>query len=418
MRFKLWRVAAAAALTCLGLVLLASVAFGAKAQTGLAPISVGIVAPQDTVDFNLNYEVAAVRARVLAINRAGGLAHHKVNLIYCNDKGDPNQTAVCARQMIADHVIGVFGGALLGGGTVLTPTLAAAGIPQIGLIAISPPEFSSPNVYLFGGGGNQSFPVIMAYAKYLGLKEAIAYENIPQGSALVPIWSQQSGVTPVAQVPVSLTQADFAPIVASIKSSGAGAVIMSLSQTGDLQLMAAAAAEGQKFTWLTPVMFTPADYPNLGGAAAGKTTLDESITAQQFPPLTSTNPLIKQFVSEVHQERAIGDGNAVIGAPGGLSSTLSTGWLGLWVVQKMAQSGLLKTFTAAGLKAALNKLHNFNMDGVMPPWTPNAVGPTGLVRAPNESFFIIRWKNGKPYAIDAKPVTVAQVRAGAVKKVF
>jgi ABC-type branched-subunit amino acid transport system substrate-binding protein len=173
-------------------VLAASVALvatsGAKvAHQAAGTVKIGIVAPKGTAFFNEDSEIGAVKAAVRLVNASGGWNGTKLKVVYCNDKGDPNTTAQCARQMISEKVVGVFGGALLNGGTVLTPALKKAGIPQVGLTAISNPEFNASNVYLFGTGGNVNYSVLAAWAATRKVPTSIVYTDNPTSTPLVDI---------------------------------------------------------------------------------------------------------------------------------------------------------------------------------------------------------------------------------------
>ena len=50
-----------------------------------------------------------MRAAARAINAAGGVNGHPLVVDSCNDQGDPNLSATCARKMVSDHVVATFG---------------------------------------------------------------------------------------------------------------------------------------------------------------------------------------------------------------------------------------------------------------------------------------------------------------------
>lgn len=381
-----------------------------KAPTG-TPIKVGVVGPTGTPAFNFAFDIASVRAGVRALNASGGLAGHPVEAVYCNDKGDPNQTAACARQMVDERVIGVFGGALLNGGTVLTPALEKAGIPQVGLTPISGPEYNSKNVYLFGTGGNGIYSVLAAYAAEHRIPTAIAQADNATVKPLVAALDaimRQGGSAFTASVLVAPTQADFAPLVQAASRNDTRAVMPFLGAEQATQLIAASESAGMGFDWFSGYVFTKADADKIGGEA----TLDRMMTAQQFPPLTADNAVVKQFVADMDAEAAAGDADAEIGQPGGQSAQVSTGWLGIWALQQIVEEQGLRDVTAASFKAALDSTRDLDMGGVMPAWTPNAPGPRGLSRAANDTYFLIGWKDGEPTLLLDDPVNVADVYAG------
>src|SRR5436190_21318147 len=114
MKLKLFAAAAAVA-----------VAVGAAAGTSGAassassPIKVGIVAPAEGSPI-INGEAgrAAMMAGVAALNKRGGLGGHPVQVVYCNDKTDPNEAAACGRQLVSEKGVAELGGASIFGDQV------------------------------------------------------------------------------------------------------------------------------------------------------------------------------------------------------------------------------------------------------------------------------------------------------------
>jgi ABC-type branched-subunit amino acid transport system substrate-binding protein len=378
---------------------------------GGTPIKIGMVAPTGTPAFNENFEIASVKAAVRGFNARGGIDGHPIELVYCNDKGDPNTTASCARQMISEKVSAVVGGALLNGGTVLTPTLQKAGIPQIGLTPISGAEYNAPNVYLFGAGGNLSHSVLAAFGATHKIPTAVVASDNPTAKPLVDALDgvmKAGGTAFTAHALVASNQADYAPLVQAASRNGTKGVLVFLGAEQATQFMSAAESQDSGFDWFTAYLWSKADADKLGGAGI----FDRMITAQQFLPLTSENPVVKQYVADMKAEQDSGDGDAQIGAAGGQTSSITGGWLAIYALDKILKQQNVTDISSANVVKALNATKDLDMQGVMPPWTPNAAGPKGMVRAANDKFYLIGWKNEEPYLLLKDPVSVADVFAG------
>src|SRR4051794_35363601 len=91
-----------------------------------APVKLGLIGPTSSgTPVDIDALLAVDRAAIRALNARGGLAGHSVELDYCNDKGDPNLSAACARKMVSDGVIAMAGGNNLNG-PAITAILAKA----------------------------------------------------------------------------------------------------------------------------------------------------------------------------------------------------------------------------------------------------------------------------------------------------
>jgi ABC-type branched-subunit amino acid transport system substrate-binding protein len=403
--------------------LVASVALvatsGAKiAHQAAGTVTIGVVAPKGTPFFNLPSEIGAVKAAARTVNATGGWNGTKLKVVYCNDKGDPNTTAQCARDLISKKAVAVFGGALLNGGTVLTPALKKAGIPQIGLTAISGPEFNTSNIYLFGTGGNVSYSVLAAWAATRKIPTSIVYTDNPSSVPLVNILKdimKQKGQSFTAEVPVGATTADFSPLAQKAASNGSKAVLMFMGPEQGQAFYNASVKAGFKGTMLTAYAWNKKDVANLGGGDV----LSRSLAAVQLLPASvSSNALVRTYVKSINAEAAAGDKDASVGGPGGTSDYVSGGWLGVWAMQQIAKQQKLKTITAKTVVQALNKTKNLDMRGVMPPWTPNKKGVTGYTRdAGNDKYFFFTWKSNVMRQLNTTPYNVSQLYAGKAKTI-
>lgn len=193
----------------------------ASSSSSKAPIKLMFNSPETSSIagevFPMDSQVA--KAYVATVNAQGGVDGHKIDVIYCDDKSDPNQTAACARQAVQNHVIADVG--FTYNGDDLVPTLEKAGIPWIPTTAGSNSENTLSN----------SFPVTASYQATVGNGLVTAANcNKPQmlsaqfaGAAfilqLTQVGTKSGGkpnlITKANYTTYPATTTDFAPIVAA-----------------------------------------------------------------------------------------------------------------------------------------------------------------------------------------------------------
>jgi ABC-type branched-subunit amino acid transport system substrate-binding protein len=367
-------------------------------------VKIGIVAPIGTPSYQDPYSPAAARAAAADINADGGLAGHKVEIDYCNDKGDPNQTLICARQMVNDHVIATVGGSVLSDATLVS-VLNAAHIPMVGFNPFT--QFTSPNEYLMTGGSALGFQWLVAYVARHKIPSAfVSVDNATAGlmrKTLTAV-AQEAGGSFKTTVLVSPTQADFSPIAQA--ASSAKAALLFMGEAQDDEFIKAAESSGFKLTYLSAGLYAPADVKIIGTAA-----VDRSMETSPFPPIVSasSNPMIEQYYKDMAAEAKTGDSAA--GTPNAGGGLGFQAWLSAMVINILVKQDNLSDPTASNLTNALNSAKDINLDGVIPPWTPSNPGPAGFTRVSNTAYELIGYKNGQPYtAVPAS--TVQQQIAG------
>jgi ABC-type branched-subunit amino acid transport system substrate-binding protein len=406
-----------------GLALLAVCATAAFSASTAGPtfkpgvIKVGLITTYSNAAFQDPQLVAADRAAVRGLNSRGGLAGHKVVLDFCDDQANPNQAVICARQMVADKVAFMAGEVTLQGSAV-APILQQAGIPVVGAQAISTAEYNSPNYYLFSGGSFFAFQINSVYAAHMGYKTSIVSSDNSTSTALRSVLEADMsqavpGAKYTATALVSPTQADFAPIVATAQSGGSNAAVLFLALPQTEQFYAAANASGAHFDHYFSQSFVPAgDLAKVGGS----TTINKVITAQSFPPLsTSRLPVMKRYRAELQIEQSnAGNPWAAIDVQGAQDFQ---GWLSFQAVEALVKAKHITKVNASTITKGLNTVKKLNMQNAIPPWTPSTPGPANFTRVSNQAMYIIgnRGKNSVPYLITPKPITLAQAIKGKFK---
>jgi ABC-type branched-subunit amino acid transport system substrate-binding protein len=163
------------------------------AKKSKSPITLFLSAPLSSPGVSIPEMVPGAKGAADAINAAGGVDGHKINIVSCNDSFTAAGASACAQEAVSDHATGVIGLFLEGSTTlaVLTP----AGIPLIDGHPESTDEGSSKDVFaLTAGLESQSAAtgyVVSAVGKAKNIAVVVQASNIADGE-LQPL---ERGVT-------------------------------------------------------------------------------------------------------------------------------------------------------------------------------------------------------------------------------
>lgn len=405
-------VVAAAVLAMVG-----AVACGANEQPGgaqaemvdrsdpkLPPVKVGQIGAIGTPTNNFPSAPAALAAGIRALNARGGLNGHRVEMEFCNDRSDPNQTAICAQRMVDANVIAIAGGSSVFGSQA-QPILAKAGIPMIAIAPVEPQLFEARNVYVpVVSTGTAVYQAVIAYAaKNDLLPMAVAVSDNPAGKAYTnqlqsTLQSLTGGQGWVAEAPVANDTADYAPIAAAIDAAKPKSLVLAISAQQQQGLMAALQARGSKIAAFLAG-------PNLSLEQLKSRPLgNRLITAQGLPALN--DPSMERFRTELAVEEAAGNADAALDKMYPISFQA---WLALQAVEQVTKGQ--ETITAQSVTAALDEAKDIDLGRIIPPWTPSTPGPKGLSRVSNTSLYFTGFENGKAVSLMDAPVSLAEILA-------
>lgn len=372
------------------------------------PIKIGLVTPgAGSPGFATPTIVAADKAAVAALNKRGGLDGRPVELVYCNDKSDPNLTSQCGQKMADEKVVMVAGGNLVNG-PVLTKSLAKNKIPQVGINAISGEELNNPNVYLLAASA-PGWVASIGYVKSINKKFNYVGVDLPAASAFrdsLTTAAKSIGFPPVGNVLVQPSATDFQSYAAQAASKGAQSSLALFGQPMLNQFLSAVpSAAIPDHTFIVGYEFNP----TLAKQAGGNQVVDQLVTYSPFPSLNTDNALVKQFVVEMKNAFEAGDKDA---DPTTADSPTFGAWLSIHALERMAKDGGVKEWTSAGVKKAFDSAKNIDMGGVIDPWTPNKAGPEGLARVSNNKFYLWSYKDAVAVPITKQPITPEDALAG------
>jgi branched-chain amino acid transport system substrate-binding protein len=187
----------------------------AKAATG-TPIKIGWVSDGQTQAIDTTGEIKAAQATAAYANaHLGGLGGHPIDLITCQDKGDPSTAQACGNQFVNAHVSAVAAGSP-GQTDPWIKVVAAAKIPVTLSLATTTVVLSTPNVFVFGNP-LATFGTPAAFARQSKLtSDAALVIDVPNATGpakqLLPAFFGNAGAT-ASVTPIPPGTADMTPQV-------------------------------------------------------------------------------------------------------------------------------------------------------------------------------------------------------------
>lgn len=343
-----------------------------------------------TVSDPLAFLKTDLQATAAAINRAGGIHGHPLQMLICDDSGDPNKNLACARQAVADHVAAVI---TTDADTVAgLPILKAAGIPDLSTLGFWNQELTSRYVFPINGGApgeaadNAALLVKGAHARRI----AIVYADQPDGlqaERAAAAALKRLGIPSVRAVPMNEhTTTDPTPVVIRSTEGGIQAVLLILAyDAADRYLRAAYRLHISHVTFGSDEdTFPPSVIKDLGAEANGTLVVASSI------PLTMTSqPPVREFLSQMHPYPGFTLSNWTIPNIGVDNYT---------AVQLFAQvAKTVPTVTAQTMEAALSRAQNVQAGGMTAPlqFVHAVSGYPGITRIFNDKVLLMRIENGR-----------------------
>lgn len=381
-RRRLLAVLGALGVTAVALVT-AAPGLGASAQ---APIQVMTVASVNYNGPNFKNIHESAKAYVSWINAKGGINGRKLALTACDDKGDPNIGAQCARQAVSKKAVAVIGSFTFSGPTIL-PILEKARIPWFGICCpVDAKEFSSKMSFPLASGlgvvAGQAWMAAKICKKFnilnLDYPGAAFIETLTKN--ILKSLGQSAKLGKHVKIPLQVG-GDLSPAVAEV-TSGADCVIAGLGEANWAAFLPALAQSNSKVQFF---------------GAQGN--LDEKV-AKPFPELTNnfivagmypdiSKPVWKDYRAALKTYKA--DPALDYNSLGGLGT-----WAAYTAFTTIAKG--VKNLNNVTFLNAANKTKNLTTGGMVPPidftkeWTD---GLPGFNRVFNRHVTFQTIKNGK-----------------------
>jgi ABC-type branched-subunit amino acid transport system substrate-binding protein len=364
----------------------------ASSAGGGAPIKLMTMGPISSPQFSLPSIPVGAQIAVNKLNAAGGINGHKVQLIVCNDQNNPNTAAQCAREAIKDKVTALVGG-LEDYDLQIEPLLNQAGIPWVGLTSAD--DYTTPNLFLFGGQGVDGFAAAGMTLAQHGCKNIAIIVTAAAGTqkinaADIAAGVQAGGAKVATTITIPATAVDLASTVAAARASGADCIASgaSPSQSGPL---VTALSSGPKLK----LAVVSGGLPNVLLNQLGKAANGVYATAG-FLPATSTEGAVPELVKTMKAQ----DPKVPF------DQFAESGYAAVNLIAHAVKG--LGGVSASSVTSALSKVSGYDT-GVGPVATFTAPSPiAGYPRLFNPKDFVWVAKNGnyslsQPQPIDTTP---------------
>jgi branched-chain amino acid transport system substrate-binding protein len=211
------------------------------ADPGAEPVVIGLINQEDTPLGSFPEIRRAVEAGVEFVNaELGGVGGRPLELHSCITSFDPEMSASCAQEMVAEDVVALVGGIdVTSNGSI--PVLEANGIPQLGGIPANVVEQQSDVTFFFSGGVSGGLAAFLAHAADEGADSAVlAYGEFDSFSVAANDYA-----APVAEllgidlelVSFPLTATDFLPVLTRAAQSEPDAIMVAAAGSSCAPIM-------------------------------------------------------------------------------------------------------------------------------------------------------------------------------------
>jgi ABC-type branched-subunit amino acid transport system substrate-binding protein len=348
-----------------------------------------------------NYPDVQVGARAAAeaINREGGVGGRKIELSFCNTRGEANQAMTCARDAVKDDVAAIVGRVDIFA-TQSTPVYEKGGIPDVGgLPAGAETEYTSKVAYPLHTGNYGAFTAAPYAFKAAGRKRmvtvALDFPATLNQASVVAKAAKVAGMPSAGVIKIpSQGVTDYSPYAQQIKERGADSALILLGPAGLQSMYKAVASTGVKAQFAGTVFsFGESEARAIGAASDGIWVMSP------FPsPRDTSDPGIKAFGAEL-------DAAGVGQDPELRRSAGLNAWLAVHAAAKVA-AGIKGDVTPKSMTAALDRTRDLDVEGLVT-WSPADYGKdagSAFPRFPTSAFRVLTFEGGRLSASDVAPV--------------
>jgi ABC-type branched-subunit amino acid transport system substrate-binding protein len=300
----------------------------------------------------------AFLSAIKAVNAAGGVHGHSIDLVTCDSASNLNTAASCGQQMVSDRVVAVV---MQSGEDSMMPYLQNAGIPTMDdgglpLYYRSPVSFITNDLSADVSGG---YLALLAHA---GCKSVSSILALPgQTSQSVAIYTaaqtaaaKRFGVNWKGNITVPSTAPDLAPFMDEAASKGAQCIeslAVGPQAISALKALDPLAQEGKfdKTIICTACLSIP-------GTASAETPLINALgkhillLGASDPPNNTANPVVVRWV---HDQSAYNSAKTP-----DLEAVSGTNWVNLQLVVRAANA-VYPNVTSSNILHYLNNLNSF-----------------------------------------------------------
>jgi branched-chain amino acid transport system substrate-binding protein len=374
------------------------------AQSGGGTIKVGSISPATNTagGLSLPQQKTTLEASIKAFNKRGGVMGKKLVLDFCDSKGDVNQEATCARQMVDDKVAATLDDFTVFNADATAKILGDAGIPRIGINFSAVSEWQSPVSFGLSAGPIAYFVGMgqdLIKAGHKKLAEVIVQTpTAATVKALLNPGFKSLGGEIVTEVFIPPGTSDFSQYVAAATKDGATAALMLVDYPQAAPFMDAMSQLNSKLVLgISASSFTLDNWKKYSKyttkAAISDATPNVTSNPKQFPG-------VKQFAADMKA------GGFKLSE---LKGQASGAWLSVLAFQTVVEGAKPTTVDAASTLAALKAAKDVDLQGMIPPWTPSATDPSPIFTNVSNPYMYTQKFNGKTVQTLTPPVNVMEI---------
>jgi ABC-type branched-subunit amino acid transport system substrate-binding protein len=260
-------------------------------------------APLQTQLTNYPAITEAAKAYGKYINAKGGINGKKVEVLICDEGGDPTKATDCARKAVQEKVTAVVGSFGYTGDATI-PLLKGAGIAWFGgCCPNSPAEYNSSNAFILGNG--PAFAAALADRAAKDGKKKIAYAGCDGCQTYLPPIEntlKAAGLKLNHKVTFPAQAQDFSPQAEEALAGGTDAVILIGGEDQDKAFVSAYKQAGS-----TAKIYGPQGNLTEEVAASFKKELNGAITGNSYSDIST--PVWKDFRDSLNKYGARKDIN-------------------------------------------------------------------------------------------------------------
>jgi ABC-type branched-subunit amino acid transport system substrate-binding protein len=331
---------------------------------------------------------AAAKARIKAINKAGGIGGQKVKAFVCDTSLDPNKTEQCARDAAE---AGVVANVAFAGTTAanLMPILEENGIASIGTIPVDPAGTTSPVSFpLTAGvpGAFEGLPILLG--KEGATEQALVMTDLGAASAAAELFVKDSverqGYSLGESIRFPPDQTDFAPIAATAAGDDPQGINMFIIGEAAAKFVQELRQSGYEGPISSGSPFLTEQVLNALGDNANGIRVVSLLSWQRGKNAKLFNRDMKKYAKGM-----------------ALTDTSANYWFSTWVFEQVANRVMEEggTIDAASILAEMGTLEDFDTGGMTPPITttesPAIDSPFPLERFYNPTMVPFVIKNQK-----------------------
>lgn len=352
------------------------------------PIKVMVMAPTDNTVFVLPELEVAVNAAARFVNANGGIDGHPIDVLYCNDKNDPNLATKCAQQAINENVVALVGSASFNMSTTVIPMMEKAEIPVINPQMFGPLEGTSPNVFQTSGTFHAAYSAV---GKFLGANEveSVAFIHSTSAAAQATVTNvtnslERSGLTMAADISIPLNSGSVTPAVAQAVNAEADAIVVGTNSTINSQIFPALRQMGVDFSETIVVSYA-STANDLMVKQIGADVMEDVFALGTYPALSDES--MEEYLTAMDAEDPAAEVTRLDTSQEAFSSVVLLAEIGATIKSEFTSESFLK---------ALQEFPAIDLGMGIDAYVPSANGPNADVpRLSNDSVYVFQIQDGK-----------------------